>query len=423
MLLSPEIVIGETAGGSGGRGVTLRFEDFLLLIIGLSWFAKTSVVKDVGLFIRTPINKAILIYITVCLVATLIGIMAGRVAPKTGLLFVLKYIEYFVVYFMIANHVRNTGQIKRFLICLFLTAFMVAVVGMIQTPLGERVSAPFEGEVGEPNTLGGYLLLIGCVAAGLLAKVKDGRARIALTILIVCLLPPFFLTQSRASYLGLVPAAISLSILLERKVIIAGVLVLALILSPFFLPTIVKERILYTINQPEHPDQITIGEVRLDTSTSARLVSWREGIVDWIKKPVLGYGVTGYAFMDAQLPRVMVETGVLGMAAFLYLIVGLFKMAFSNLARLETPLFRGLIIGFVAGFIGLLVHSLGANTFIIVRIMEPFWFFAGMVAVLPSLEARKIGRSKLAASIVKRRDSVSRHAGNGTFERPFSDAQ
>ena len=29
---------------------------------------------------------------------------------------------------------------------------------------------------------------------------------------------------------------------------------------------------------------------------------------------------------------------------------------------------------------------IGSNTFIIVRIMEPFWFFAGIVLMLPQLE-------------------------------------
>jgi hypothetical protein len=33
-----------------------------------------------------------------------------------------------------------------------------------------------------------------------------------------------------------------------------------------------------------------------------------------------------------------------------------------------------------------LFHAIGANTFIIVRIIEPFWYFAGIVAVLPELE-------------------------------------
>ena len=417
MLLSPEILIGEAAGNEAGRGVTLRVEDFLLVIIGISWFAKNAVFKELGLFIRTPINKAILYYITICLVATLIGIITGRVQPKPGLLFVLKYFEYFIVYFMIANHIRNTEQVKRFLICLFLTAFVVAVIGMLQTPLGERVSAPFEGEVGEPNTFGGYLLLIGCVAAGVLANVKDSKTKTALIVLIICLIPPFLLTQSRASYLGFIPACLTLAIFFERRLIIAAVLMGGLLVSPFVLPSVVKDRIMYTFNQPDHPDQILIGDVRLDTSTSARLTSWREAFSDWTRKPILGYGVTGYAFMDAQFPRVLIETGLLGLAAFLYLVISVFKMAFSNLERVNKPLFRGIIIGFISGYIGLLVHSLGANTFIIVRIMEPFWFFAGMVAVLPTIEASEV---KLSASLTV--NESDRRAARSRMNREMPDS-
>ena len=423
MLLSPEIMTGNTADTTLRRGVTLRLEDFLLVIISLSWFAKTSVDKNLGLFIRTPINKAILIYITVCLVATLIGIMAGRVAPKTGLLYVLKYIEYFVIYFMIANHIRNPEQIKRFLICLFLTAFVVSVIGILQTPLGERVSAPFEGEVGEPNTFGGYLLLIGCVAAGLLAKIKDKRTKLFLVLLILCILPPFLLTQSRASYLGAVPACLSFGFLVDRRFLLVSGLMMVMLLSPLLLPNVVKDRIAFTFNQPDHPDQIMVGDIRLDTSTSARLVSWRQGLTDWMKKPILGYGVTGYTFMDAQLPRVLVETGVIGLTAFLYLIYSLFKMSFSNLAKVRTPLFQGLIIGFIAGFIGLLVHSLGANTFIIVRIMEPFWFFAGMVAILPSIESQQNSRPTLSSTRMPHQNALSGYSDRELYNRSFPDVR
>jgi hypothetical protein len=42
-------------------------------------------------------------------------------------------------------------------------------------------------------------------------------------------------------------------------------------------------------------------------------------------------------------------------------------------------------MGYMAGFIGLLFHGLGANTFIIVRIMEPFWFLTAMVVMFPEL--------------------------------------
>jgi hypothetical protein len=58
--------------------------------------------------------------------------------------------------------------------------------------------------------------------------------------------------------------------------------------------------------------------------------------------------------------------------------------------QVKTPYFKGLALGFFAGYCGLLFHALGANTFVIVRIMEPFWFVAGIIAVLPELESREI---------------------------------
>jgi hypothetical protein len=51
---------------------------------------------------------------------------------------------------------------------------------------------------------------------------------------------------------------------------------------------------------------------------------------------------------------------------------------------------KGLTLGFIAGFIGLITHALTANTFIIIRIMEPFWFFAGIIMMLPALREEAI---------------------------------
>ena len=62
------------------------------------------------------------------------------------------------------------------------------------------------------------------------------------------------------------------------------------------------------------------------------------------------------------------------------------RVAFRVLDKVESNFYRGLSVGFIAGFVGLLFHAIGANTFIIVRIMEPFWFFAGIITVLPMIE-------------------------------------
>ena len=80
MLLGPQVGM---SGGEGeairGRGVTLRVDDFLLIIIGLTWFFKTAVEKELGLLLKTPLNGPIGIYLLICVISTLFGYMIGRV--------------------------------------------------------------------------------------------------------------------------------------------------------------------------------------------------------------------------------------------------------------------------------------------------------------------------------------------------------
>jgi len=254
------------------------------------------------------------------------------------------------------------------------------------------VSAPFEGEVGEPNTFGGYLLLVGMVVAGLLSRTQSIRTRQVLGVLLVCMLPPFLFTQSRSSYLAFVPALMALGLMMDRRLIILGVLIIGFMLSPLFLPQAVKNRIMYTVTQPESQGQVKIGDIRLDTSTSARLISWKQTLQDWPRHPLFGYGVTGYSFVDAQFPRVLIETGILGLIAFFYLLFSIFRITVKNLKSVQSPYLQGLGVGFLAGFVGLVVHAIGANTFIIVRIMEPFWFFAGIIVVMPVLEGQPVAQ-------------------------------
>lgn len=308
---------------------------------------------------------------------------------------------------MIVNHVKERDQMKRFVFCLFLTCFITSFIGILQIPGGERVSAPFEGERGEPNTLGGYLLFVGAIAAGLLITTENSKLKPSLVILILMIIPPFLFTQSRSSYLGMIPVCLILGLLTKQRIIIFGILVVGFILSPLFLPSQVKNRILYTFTQPEASGQVRVGDIRLDTSTSARIASLKEIMTDWPKKPIFGYGITGYGFIDSQLPRVLIETGILGLLAFLYLIYSILKLAINHLNAVKTPYFKGLTIGFLAGFIGLLFHSVGANTFIIVRIMEPFWFFAGIIAVLPALERRHLQQPQEERPLVRRHASVN----------------
>jgi O-antigen ligase len=391
MLLSPEIIAGEIGGKAAlGRGFTLRLEDFLLLFIGLSWFARTAVDKTTGLFRKTPLNQPIAAYILACLLATLWGKITGDVQGKAGFFFVLKYFEYMIVFFMVVNYVNTEDQAKRLLVCLFITCFIVSVYGLIQVPGGGRVSTPFEGQSGEPNTFGGYLVFMGAIALALIDNLKDLRVRLGLSLLLTVLLISLLYTQSRASYIAIVPAYLTLSLFSQRRFYLLAGLVLVLALSPLIVPRVAKERIAETFTQPVQTGQIQFGKLRIDTSASARIISYKEALSDWQKRPILGHGVTGYTFMDAQYPRILVETGIVGLLAFAWIVYTLFRVGVSTWQDAQDDLLRGLALGLIAGLVGLLVHAIGANTFIIVRIMEPFWFLTGIVIALSQMNDESI---------------------------------
>ena len=76
----------------------------------------------------------------------------------------------------------------------------------------------------------------------------------------------------------------------------------------------------------------------------------------------------------------------MGFACFLWLVITILKSSGDSLALLRDPDDRGIVVGFLAGTVGILVHAIGSNTFIIIRIMEPFWFFMAIVVALPMLE-------------------------------------
>ncbi len=387
MLLSPEFIVGATGASSMGRGVTLRFDDFILAIIGFSWLAKMSINKELGLFLRTPLNRPIAYYIIICLVSTLLGAIFGRLQLKTGFFYLLKYFEYMIVYFMVVNHIENKKQVRNYLWAMLITCMIVSVIGITQIPGGGRVTAPFEGAQGEPNTLGGYLVLMISVVIGLFLTTPSFRNKLVYFFFVLLFTIPLFYTQSRSSYLAIVPALLTFIFLAEKRVWVIVVLLLIGTSLPFIAPKPVKERIVYTFTQGrDRMDVFEFGGIKLDTSLSARVKSWEWASRDWIKHPFVGFGVTGYRFVDAQYVRVITETGFIGLILFFILIYAIFRQTYTVYKETTESFDRGLSMGFFAGFIGLLFHAIGANTFIIVRIMEPFWFMAAMVLMIPEIK-------------------------------------
>lgn len=112
--------------------------------------------------------------------------------------------------------------------------------------------------------------------------------------------------------------------------------------------------------------------------------------------------MTGWGFIDSQYFRTLIETGIFGVAALFFLFFKLFQLGLDRMHYFtQDSFFRGLSIGFLGGLVCLLFHAVGSNTFIIVRIMLPFWLIASFVFVSPSIASRFSEETTKAATVTE----------------------
>jgi len=393
MMLSPEIGFGAV---DASRSLVVRYDDIFIVVIFMSWFARTAIFKDKPFITSTPVQAPVLLYTALCIVSTALGVMRGDLRWHVASLYVLKYVEYFLLFFMTVNIVESEEDVKKYLRYGFFVAVIVTLYAYYYyyaSGITSRATAPFEAPLGkpeesEPASLGGYYLIVFGILLGIMSE-SGGRAPLLALAMFVFVFPAFLFTYSRASYMGfaaMVPAFFFFS--RKRRLFTIGFLaagVIAFLFSPN-----VKGRVLERITMTYRGVYATqafevgpAGQIKLEESAAARVRSLRRVIFEKLPKhPVMGWGVTGVGMGDTQYAIVLGELGILGAAIFIWMLYRLFYTARVVLNSYKTPLIRALSLGFIIALIALLFQAIGVNTFIIVRIMEPFWFIAALLSVL-----------------------------------------
>ncbi len=382
MLLSPEFGLGHIPG----RTVVLRFDDIILFVVFFGWLAKMAVNKELGLLRATSLNKPILAYMFVCVLATGIGAVQGTTDAKNGFFYISKYAEYFLLFFMVSNNITGKKQVKVFVSFILLVCLVVCVYALRTYVLhGGRATAPFEGTTGEANTLAGYLLVMMGMTLGLFLYTRSLRLRFLLGGLFVFMTSPFLYTLSRGGWFGFFAMWLTFLVLCKRnREMLLLVSVGVIMAAPLILPEAVIHRYRATF-LPGKTYQVLGKKISIDESASLRIKSWEGSVRKWKERPILGHGVPARgAVSDVQYGRILREVGIIGFLSFLWIIVTLFRMAWRSYANSEIDDFgRGLSLGFISALVALLVMGCAAEVFIIIRIMEPFWFLAAIVVILP----------------------------------------
>jgi len=386
MLLSPEYIL----GGITGRNIMIRLDDIIILMVFCGWMLKMAIHQDLGLTRISSLNKPIGAYILMCVFSSAWGAVAGTTNFLQSTFYVLKYVEYFMIFFMISNNIEDIPQIKRFIKYILATAVIVNIYALYSHfSLGLRATAPFEGKSGEANTLAGYLLIIMSITLSFMLYTKVKKAYFVYLGIFILSFTVFLYTLSRSGWLGFIPMFAVFLFMAKRNrstlIIIACIFAMA---GPIIIPKIVEKRIKETFIG----EKIKIGNrtITIDESTMDRVRAIKRAAKIWKEHPYIGHGVpAGWNIVDVQYARVLHEVGAIGLIIFLWLITTVFRISLTALRNDDIDEFgKSIALAHCAALAGMTMMCWGAEVFIIIRIMEPFWFITAIVAVLPKLYAK-----------------------------------
>src|SRR5438046_1056432 len=153
-----------------------------------------------------------------------------------------------IIALVAARYVPAGPQLRRLLLAVLVTAALIAAYAWWQIPSGIRPSAPFEGPDGEPNTLGGYLVLVFSVPCALALTLPGEmrRLRRSSALLSLFVIPPLLATLSRSSWIGLSASLLTLVFLSPKRRTLIGAVIVASTLLFFVHPKSIEDRVLYT---------------------------------------------------------------------------------------------------------------------------------------------------------------------------------
>ncbi|MBN1127977.1 MAG: hypothetical protein JXA71_03265 [Chitinispirillaceae bacterium] len=383
MLLSPELEIGQTSK----REITVRAEDLLLMVMTIGWLFRMAMYKELNFTVKNHLNWPIFAFSFIALLSTGLGVLRGNVDPAAGFLFTIKLLEYFFLFFVVVNYLKDEQDINMLITSILLVAAIICVYALIFGVMGNaaEMQAPFEGKVAERNTLAGYLVFTAAIGGGMLLNSPSKFEKVSIGIFIPLVVAVLLFSVSRSGWVAAIVSVFVLFLSARKKGMFFIFICLVIALLPFVFPSVARDRIDFTFNQftqnTELYRQFEFFGIRLDTSSSARIYSALYVFKRFVEQPFVGFGITGFAFIDGQFVRTLAEMGVFGLAALFWILAGVHRTIRAVLNIGISPRINGLATGFYAGFWGLIAHAFTANTFMIVRIAEPFWCLAGIMVV------------------------------------------
>ena len=395
---------------TGGSGLSLPTEPMLVLITGLVIIKMVFFGEFDRRLLLHPISIAIYVYL-VWMLLTVITSQLPLISLKqwvTRIWFIIPY--YFFLGHLFLRSPKNAIRFLWFFLVPLIVACCYTIVIHSQYGFTKKTSTWVMFPLFKEHTSYGAVLALFYPAAIYLAFRKTSWVLKAISsLLLVILTVALVLSYTRAAWLSLVGAGLVYLIYLFRmsKSVVWTLVGIVCIITALNFSMISSK---FERNTTDSSDDLnehvaSVTNVSTDASNLERINRWKCAIRMFQERPLLGHGPGTYMFLYAPYQKPsektiistnggnrgnahseylgpLAESGILGLATFLGLIISVVVVSIKTYQRIGEPRVKGILRLAFLGLITYYLHGFLNNFLDMDKASAPFWGFTAIIASL-----------------------------------------
>lgn len=396
MLIGGQLVRLPTFGSEGA----ILPNDLLIPAIAAGWLWRGLLAHRVR-FLSSPLSWPLGTMLVVFILTFLAGMaqlpfLSGHERIVSAM-YVVRWFEYVLLYFIVADVVRARNAGRTVLWSLFAAATVIALLGFIQLKVfpdfSSMVPKGWDPHVGrllstwfDPNFVAGFFSFIAVIAAAI-ALYSVGRLRNALWAVAAIMSVGLVLTFSRSGYVSFIAGVTVLTFLKSRRLFMLMVVIAGLVV----------------ISVPRVQDRV-LGAFAIDETAKTRIVSWKNALSVVHDFPLTGIGYNTYRYVqvdygfqknaaehsaggsDSSLLTILVTTGPAGLVVYLWMLWAYASIAWRAFRGGDSPFVKGLGLGALSAIASVTAHSFFINSLLYPHMMETIALAYGTLVGLTSRE-------------------------------------
>jgi O-antigen ligase len=348
---------------------------------------------------RIPLDVPLLVFASISIVSVL---LSGEI--REGFWNLRNYLLIGVIYLITAT-MRDSPSLRRLSAVLLVSAGGSALYGTALFVLGrgDGTLGRTSGSFSNAMTFGGVMLMLCSLCFALaIARGVRGRSRVAFVTAAALTATALFFSFTRSSWLGMLVSA-SIALVIQRRRLL-----------PLFLGGLVMVVLLLPADYRARFTSV----FDLDYRTNVQRLEMLEGGWRIFKEhPIIGVGPIDlselyerhkppeaqYVFghLHNNLLNIAVTLGAVGLAAFVYLFVSIFRIMARNLRLDLPPPERAWVVGSVSAVAGFLANGLFEWNFADAEVVTLLYIIVGSNCAIGAIfsRTRHGGRDDLAPAL------------------------